>query len=79
MGMAVVGSPDYQDQDAAIDGFGLACVPEDMVQADIANGRLQRLLADRCPPFPGYHLDYPSRRQPSPAFSLLVEARRTRS
>jgi DNA-binding transcriptional LysR family regulator len=46
MGMAVVGSPDYQDQDAAIDGFGLACVPEDMVQADIANGKLQRLLAD---------------------------------
>jgi DNA-binding transcriptional LysR family regulator len=63
---------------AALDGFGLACVPEDMVQADIANGRLQRLLADWCPPFPGYHLYYPSRRQPSPAFSLLVEALRKR-
>jgi DNA-binding transcriptional LysR family regulator len=63
---------------AALDGFGLACVPEDMVQADIANGRLQRLLADWRPPFPGYHLYYPSRRQPSPAFSLLVEALRKR-
>ncbi|RCS30808.1 LysR family transcriptional regulator [Rhodanobacter denitrificans] len=63
---------------AAVDGFGLACVPEDMVLADIADGRLQRLLADWCPPFPGYHLYYPSRRQPSPAFSLLVEALRKR-
>jgi DNA-binding transcriptional LysR family regulator len=61
---------------AALDGFGLAYVPEDMVQADIANGKLQRLLADWCPPFPGYHLYYPSRRQPSPAFSLLVDALR---
>jgi len=61
---------------AACDGFGLACVPEDMVRAEIADGRLERLLADWCPPFPGYHLYYPSRRQPSPAFSLLVEALR---
>lgn len=61
---------------AALDGFGLACVPEDMVLADIADGKLQRLLADWCPPFPGYHLYYPSRRQPSPAFSLLVKALR---
>jgi DNA-binding transcriptional LysR family regulator len=64
---------------AALDGFGLACVPEDMVQADIASGKLQRLLADWCPPFPGYHLYYPRRRQPSLAFSLLVEALRKRS
>jgi DNA-binding transcriptional LysR family regulator len=64
---------------AALDGFGLACVPEDRVKADIANGKLQRLLADWCPPFPGYHLYYPSRRQPSPAFSLLVEALRKRA
>jgi DNA-binding transcriptional LysR family regulator len=63
---------------AALDGFGLACVPEDRVQADIADGRLQRILADWCPPFPGYHLYYPSRRQPSPAFSLLVDALRKR-
>lgn len=64
---------------AALDGFGLACLPEDMVRTDVANGRLQRLLADWCPPFPGYHLYYPSRRQPSPAFSLLVEALRKRA
>src|SRR6185312_16010645 len=63
---------------AARDSFGLACVPEDIVKADIASGKLQRLLADWCPPFPGYHLYYPSRRQPSPAFSLLVEALRYR-
>ena len=63
---------------SALDGFGLACLPEDMVQADIADGQLRRLLADWCPPFPGYHLYYPSRRQPSPAFSLLVEALRKR-
>ncbi|KZC17282.1 LysR family transcriptional regulator [Rhodanobacter sp. FW510-R12] len=63
---------------AARDGFGLACVPEDMVRTDIADGSLQRLLADWCPPFPGYHLYYPSRRQPSPAFSLLVDALRKR-
>lgn len=60
----------------ARDGFGLACAPEDIVKADMASGKLQRLLADWCPPFPGYHLYYPSRRQPSPAFSLLVEALR---
>lgn len=63
---------------AALDGFGLAYLPEDLVRADIAAGRVQRLLADWCPPFAGYHLYYPSRRQPSPAFSLLVEALRYR-
>ncbi len=61
---------------SALDGFGLACLPEDMVREDIAAGRLRRLLADWCPPFPGYHLYYPSRRQPSPAFALLVAALR---
>ncbi|MBQ4853820.1 LysR family transcriptional regulator [Rhodanobacter sp. B2A1Ga4] len=64
---------------ATLDGFGLACVPEDMVETDIADGKLQRLLADWCPPFPGYHLYYPSRRQSSPAFSLLVKALRKSS
>jgi DNA-binding transcriptional LysR family regulator len=63
---------------AALDGFGLAYLPEDMVLADIAAGRMRRLLADWCPAFPGYHLYYPSRRQPSPAFSVLVEALRYR-
>lgn len=61
--------------DATLDGFGLACVPEDMVQAHIAEGRLKRVLQEWCPPFPGYHLYYPHRRQSS-ALTLLVEALR---
>ena len=65
-----------QIRTAALDGFGLACLPEDIVLPDIAAGRLKRLLGDWCPPFPGYHLYYPSRRQHSPAFSLMVEALR---
>jgi DNA-binding transcriptional LysR family regulator len=63
---------------AARAGFGLACLMEDMVQADVAEGRLTRVLADWCAPFSGYHLYYPSRRQPSPAFALLVDALRFR-
>ena len=63
---------------AALDGFGLACLLEDRVQAHLADGRLVRVLADWCPPFPGYHLYYPSRRQPTAAFALLVEALRHR-
>jgi DNA-binding transcriptional LysR family regulator len=63
---------------AAAAGFGLACVPDDHVAAMIADGRLIRALEDWCPPFAGYHLYYPSRRQPSAAFSLLVEALRFR-
>jgi DNA-binding transcriptional LysR family regulator len=63
---------------AALSGLGLACVFEDQVQEHIAEGRLIRLLADWCPPFPGYHLYYPSRRQPTSAFKLLVEALRYR-
>jgi DNA-binding transcriptional LysR family regulator len=64
--------------DAAVSGFGLAYVPEDTVQAHLANGRLIRLLADWRPPYPGYHLYYPSRRQPIPAFALFVNALRYR-
>jgi DNA-binding transcriptional LysR family regulator len=63
---------------SALAGLGLACVFEDQVQEHIAEGRLVRVLADWCPPFPGYHLYYPSRRQPTPAFGLLVEALRYR-
>jgi DNA-binding transcriptional LysR family regulator len=63
---------------AALAGFGLAYVPEDVVQAHLADGRLIRVLEDWCPPFSGYHLYYPSRRQPAPAFALLVEALRYR-
>ena len=63
---------------AAAAGFGLACVPDDHAAAMIAEGRLVRVLEDWCPPFAGYHLYYPSRRQPSAAFSLLVDALRYR-
>ena len=63
---------------AALGGFGLAYLPEDQVQTHLAEGRLIRVLADWCPPFPGYHLYYPSRRQPTPAFALLVDELRYR-
>ncbi|MGO4570680.1 LysR family transcriptional regulator [Microvirga sp. 2TAF3] len=63
---------------AALAGSGLAYLPEDQVKAHIADGRLIHVLADWCPPFSGYHLYYPSRRQPTPAFALLVEALRYR-
>jgi DNA-binding transcriptional LysR family regulator len=63
---------------AALDGFGIAYLPEDYVQADTKAGRLMRSLESWCPPFPGYHLYYPSRRHQSPAFTLLVEALRYR-
>ncbi|WP_431281735.1 LysR family transcriptional regulator [Humitalea sp. 24SJ18S-53] len=63
---------------AVLAGFGLAYMPEDQAGAHLADGRLVRVLADWCPPFPGYHLYYPSRRQPAPAFALLVEALRYR-
>lgn len=59
--------------DAAVDGLGLVCLPIPNVQRALDQGRLVRVLADWCPPFPGYHLYYPSRRQNSPAFNLLVE------
>jgi DNA-binding transcriptional LysR family regulator len=65
-------------RNAALAGLGLAYLPEDQVQTDISAGRLVRVLADWCPPFSGYHLYYPSRRQSSPAFAILVEALRYR-
>lgn len=57
---------------AALDGLGLAYAPEPMVADHIAEGRLVAVLDKWCVPFPGYHLYYPNRRQPSPAFSALV-------
>ncbi len=63
---------------AALSGLGIAFIPEDVVQADVAAGHLVRVLDDWSPPFPGYYLYYPSRRQQSPAFALLVEALRHR-
>ncbi|MFS2069671.1 LysR family transcriptional regulator [Pseudomonas sp. CT11-2] len=62
--------------DAALKGLGLAYMPEDLVQTHVAQGRLIRVLADWCEPFSGYHLYYPSRRQSSPAFTLLRDALR---
>jgi len=64
--------------DAALAGFGLAYLPEDSVRAHLADGRLIRVLDDWCPLCAGYHLYYPSRRQPTPAFALLVNALRYR-
>src|SRR5438132_1580970 len=63
---------------AAVAGLGLAYVPEDLVQPYVGKGVLERVLEDWCPPYSGYHLYYPSRRQSSPAFALLVDALRYR-
>jgi DNA-binding transcriptional LysR family regulator len=68
----------YQMLNAALAGFGLAYVPEDLTQPHLARGRLKRVLEDWCPPFSGYHLYYPTRRQTTPAFTLLIEALRHR-
>lgn len=65
--------------DAAIAGLGIALLPEDEVISHIVAGRLERVLEDWCPKFAGYHLYYPSRRQLSPAFSLVVDALRFRA
>ena len=63
---------------AALAGYGLAYIPEGMVEPHLAKGRLKRVLGDWCQPYSGYHLFYPSRRQSSAAFTLLVEALRHR-
>jgi DNA-binding transcriptional LysR family regulator len=64
---------------AALAGLGLSYMPEDTVRQYIVDGRLVRVLDDWCAPFAGYHLYYPSRRQPTPAFALLVGALRYRA
>lgn len=64
---------------AAVGGCGLAYLPEELARSHLATGRLKRVLEDWCPPYAGYHLWYPSRRQPSAAFALLVDALRYRS
>jgi DNA-binding transcriptional LysR family regulator len=63
---------------SALEGLGLAYMPEDQALEFIASGRLVRVLEDWCDPFPGYHLYYPSRRHHSPAFAIMVEALRYR-
>ena len=67
-----------QELNAALAGLGLAYVPEGMAQSHLAKGRLKRVLEDWCLPYSGYHLWYPSRRQSSAAFALLVDALRYR-
>ena len=64
--------------DAALAGMGLAYVPEDTVIEHMAKGRLTRVLEEWCAPLLGYHLYYPSRRQATPAFAVLIEALRYR-
>ena len=61
---------------AALGGLGLACMPEDVAAPHVAAGTLLRVLEDWCPPYAGYKLYYPSRRHPTPAFTLMVEALR---
>ncbi|RFB94002.1 LysR family transcriptional regulator [Rhizobium leguminosarum bv. trifolii] len=63
---------------AVLAGLGLAYMPEDLVAAHLADGRLVRVLEDWCLPFSGYHLYYPSRRHTSPAFAVVVDALRYR-
>jgi DNA-binding transcriptional LysR family regulator len=65
-----------QKLEAALGGYGLAYVPEDIICRYVEEGRLVKVLEDWCPSFPGYHIYYPSRRQPSPAFTLVVNALR---
>lgn len=63
---------------SALDGLGVAYMPEDQVLPYLADGRLIRVLEDWCPSFPGYHLYYPNRRHLSPALALLVDNLRYR-
>lgn len=65
--------------DAAMSGYGIAYVPEDLVSRHLSEGRLELALGDWSLPFPGYHLYYPSRRQISPAMAVIVDALRHRS
>lgn len=65
--------------DAVLAGYGIAYVPESLVESHVAEGRLRAVLEAWSPKFAGYHLYYPSRRQPSPAFALLVDALRYRA
>ena len=68
----------FQVRDAALEGYGLAYIPEDLARPYLSKGQLTWVLQEWSPPWPGYHLYYPSRRQPTPAFALLVEALRYR-
>lgn len=65
--------------DAVLAGLGIGCIPEDMVRDQLASGQLMRVLKEWCPLFPGYYLYYPSRKQHTRAFALLLEALRFNS
>ncbi|MCS2163905.1 LysR family transcriptional regulator [Scandinavium sp. H11S7] len=62
--------------DAVLSGFGIACIPEDAIQAQVESGELVQVLKEWCPSFPGYYLYYPSRKQHPPAFALMIDALR---
>ena len=68
----------FQVRDAALDGFGLAYIPEDLARTHVSRGQLVWVLQEWSPRWAGYHLYYPSRRQSSPAFALVVDALRYR-
>ncbi len=57
----------------ALKGGGLVCLPDQLLTGHLETGALETVLEDWCPPFPGYHLYYPSRRQMTPAFRLLLD------
>lgn len=69
----------YQCRDAALDGFGIAYLMVDLIRSHLEDGTLEAVLEEWSPPFEGYHLFYPSRRQPTPAFAAIVEALRYRA
>ena len=62
--------------DAAVQGLGIAFLPEDEFSPHLQEGRLERVLEEWCEPFAGYYLYYPSRRQPTTAFSMVLNALR---
>ena len=68
----------YQMVNAALAGYGLAFVPDEVVRDHVEQGRLQRVMENWCPTFPGPHLYYPSRRQSSRALTVVVDALRSR-
>lgn len=68
----------HQARLAALDGIGIAYLPDDMVLEDLASKRLERVLEDWCEPYPGYHLYYPSSRQHAPAFAVVLDSLRFR-